>query len=473
MADGPDDTPRAAGRKRPWYVTVLLAELAFVVVLGVLLAVLDLVGGASLNREVEAIRAAGQPVTIDDLNARCPEVPDDKNGGLILLGLADRFKAFRTAWNQDASLPSLSRICGPAPGEACPASTVAAITAARERGADLIVEVDRLREPLPSCLHIRVEGLSLTSGRPPYGMASKLKALDCLAKVRDGDADGAALDSLVILNVASVAQGEGTLIEALVASRCDRLALDTLQRALAGGELDVVTLSTLTRALEPIEASRTMAEGMQAERALALEACESLARPRGDEGSLPGYAPSSGFSTIRYLRGLRRLNEAKILELMRPLAAPGISVAEGIARAKAVEAQYAALPSYQLLPRILVPSHVSTFEAHGRRIAMLRCTRVGLAVECFRMARGEWPATLDDIAPQYLEQLPGDPFGEQPLRYRHDGQGVTIYSVGPDISDDGGQVFRGPSTNKHPPDVGVRLVEPRLRGFRIAEDSPE
>ena len=67
--------------------------------------------------------------------------------------------------------------------------------------------------------------------------------------------------------------------------------------------------------------------------------------------------------------------------------------------------------------------------------------RIACALERFRLARGEYPASLDVLAPQFITKLPHDIIGGQPLKYRRsdDGQFV-LYSVGWNEKDDGGQV---------------------------------
>ena len=67
--------------------------------------------------------------------------------------------------------------------------------------------------------------------------------------------------------------------------------------------------------------------------------------------------------------------------------------------------------------------------------------RVAIALERYRLAHGEYPESLDALAPQLLKQLPHDIINGQPLHYRRtaDGQFV-LYSVGWNETDDGGVV---------------------------------
>jgi hypothetical protein len=67
--------------------------------------------------------------------------------------------------------------------------------------------------------------------------------------------------------------------------------------------------------------------------------------------------------------------------------------------------------------------------------------RAAIALERYRLAHGEYPESLDALAPQFMEKIPHDIIGGGPLKYRRtsDGQFV-LYSVGWNERDDGGVV---------------------------------
>jgi hypothetical protein len=93
-----------------------------------------------------------------------------------------------------------------------------------------------------------------------------------------------------------------------------------------------------------------------------------------------------------------------------------------------------------------------------------RVSRVVLAIERFRRAEGDrLPDALDDLVPRILDTLPHDPFPDAPPLYRRTDDGYVVYSVGPNLRDDGGDlrpppIERGPGGEAYrpdPPDVGV------------------
>jgi hypothetical protein len=69
-----------------------------------------------------------------------------------------------------------------------------------------------------------------------------------------------------------------------------------------------------------------------------------------------------------------------------------------------------------------------------------RCSRIAVAIERFRRDRGVLPGALADLVPQYLASIPGDSYSGRPLLFRAADGAYTVYSVGPDQKDDGGDL---------------------------------
>jgi len=62
-----------------------------------------------------------------------------------------------------------------------------------------------------------------------------------------------------------------------------------------------------------------------------------------------------------------------------------------------------------------------------------------LGVERFRLAHsGTLPQKLADLVPGCINAVPLDPYDAKPLRYKKLPRGYVVYSVGPDLNDDGG-----------------------------------
>jgi hypothetical protein len=96
---------------------------------------------------------------------------------------------------------------------------------------------------------------------------------------------------------------------------------------------------------------------------------------------------------------------------------------------------------YNILEKMLLPwlGNVVGKFAYGQ--ASVDLARTAIALERYRMAHGEFPESLDALAPQFIAQVPHDVIGGGPLKYRRtaDGQFV-LYSIGWNEKDDGGVV---------------------------------
>jgi hypothetical protein len=111
------------------------------------------------------------------------------------------------------------------------------------------------------------------------------------------------------------------------------------------------------------------------------------------------------------------------------------------------------------LPRDLSPY----FKIVLRVQAGLATAEAGLASERFRLAKERWPESLAELVKAgLLDAVPTDLYDGQPLRFVRRKDGVTIYAVGVDMQDNGGNINRE-SPEDPGTDVGFRLWDPEHR----------
>jgi hypothetical protein len=82
-------------------------------------------------------------------------------------------------------------------------------------------------------------------------------------------------------------------------------------------------------------------------------------------------------------------------------------------------------------------------------LAQMRAARVALAVERYRLANGKLPDAVQELAPNYLDSLPLDPYDGKLIRVRALEKGFVAYSIGKDRKDNGGKA----NTETHEYDV--------------------
>jgi hypothetical protein len=79
-------------------------------------------------------------------------------------------------------------------------------------------------------------------------------------------------------------------------------------------------------------------------------------------------------------------------------------------------------------------------ENTARCQTMVHEALIACALERYRLAHGAYPETLDTLVPQFLDKIPHDIIGGQPLHYHRAEDGKFIlYSVGWNGTDDGGK----------------------------------
>lgn len=98
------------------------------------------------------------------------------------------------------------------------------------------------------------------------------------------------------------------------------------------------------------------------------------------------------------------------------------------------------IPRWDVVSRSLLPSLSRAIILGERLKTDFTATRVLIALRTYMLENdGQSPVGLDEIA----DILPGgsliDPFSDESLLYRPTGDGFVLYSVGPNLTDDGGQ----------------------------------
>jgi len=95
--------------------------------------------------------------------------------------------------------------------------------------------------------------------------------------------------------------------------------------------------------------------------------------------------------------------------------------------------------------------------------ALYQATIVTLALKRWRLEKNEYPETLSElIAAGYLDELPMDPYSDKPLVYKKKNDDFILYSVGPNFTDDDGEVAmnRGEPVKLGTPEAGDVIFWP-------------
>jgi hypothetical protein len=94
---------------------------------------------------------------------------------------------------------------------------------------------------------------------------------------------------------------------------------------------------------------------------------------------------------------------------------------------------------YGWLSQMAIPGFAKALEKLALIQTFVNQGRIVCALERCRKARGEYPGSVADLAPQFIEQLPVDVINGGPMQYRRTNDGkFLLYSVGWNETDEGG-----------------------------------
>ena len=456
----PSRTPRERWSWRRRFV-VTLAVLAIVLALPTW--VLHRAGRIRRQSEIDAIRAAGEPMTFEDLDALRGSIPDAQNAALRIVPLFDVLNAHE--------LPPLPVVGGGHGlwgelGVRYNAEMIEAIEAFLATRQEVLAELHAAAAPGRGAFPIEWtdDGFStLLPHLSPVRAASKLLGLEAMVRAHRGNMDGAMASCESMFGVAACIEHEPFLVSLLVRCACESLAIETVQRTLALGEPDEARLRTFRTRLQRLgDDNALLLHTFFGERAIVM-AFFSSARAGTISPMTPGIGGSQ-ISIMQVMPGFLDLNEQKYLQIMRARCdAAKLPLDEAWPRMKELDGEFANLWFYHVLTRMILPSFSHATEKYVRGRVHVRAAVAGIEIELYRRANGRWPATLEEAFADDPARIPLDPFNANaPMRYIVDETGCTIYSIGADEADDGGAIEGASSTP--PNDIGFRLLSPHLRG---------
>jgi hypothetical protein len=102
---------------------------------------------------------------------------------------------------------------------------------------------------------------------------------------------------------------------------------------------------------------------------------------------------------------------------------------------------------YGVAAMVGIPNYTRALQYLARTQTLANEALIACALERYRLANGPYPDSLDGLAPKFLEKIPHDLIGGEPLKYRRiasaqnsNGESFLLYSIGWNETDDGGQV---------------------------------
>jgi hypothetical protein len=309
-----------------------------------------------------------------------------------------------------------------------------------------------------------------------------------MLRLREGKADEAWADILACHRLGRLVGRGATLIEGLVGVAICQIAANATLAYLDSADLTAGQARACAKDLRSLPAFAPTAEKIEVmERMAGLDALQMVRR--GGPAALANLLDDSSF-VVPDQKALDAVDWATVMQTMNggyDRLVVAMKVRDRAARAKAfekVEADFLAAKKEVadekklkklsdakdgkaigkafggLLMSLLSPALQKVQLAHERGEQVAANLQVAFALAAYKADKGNYPAKLADLAPKYLQEVPGDLFSGKALIYKPSGKGYLLYSVGANGKDDGGKTYGDEEPGD---DLPVKMPLPELK----------
>jgi hypothetical protein len=285
---------------------------------------------------------------------------------------------------------------------------------------------------------------------------SQYLCLHANAALKVGDRETAMEDVKLSLRLIEAIRGEPIVISHLVRIAQAQIALQPVWEGLADRRWTDAELSVIDSELGKLDFLADYQFAMRGERACNIWGVDYF-RKVGITGLDEMVAPSKASGPVEMEQFLGRAafwliptgwfdqNKLSLCRMHEKYLLPLVGNQDRrVISPAAIQQANAALDGrgvrpYDMFSRMLLPALGGIAEKCARGQTSVDLARIACALERCRLANGQFPETLEALAPKFIEKLPHDIITGQPLKYRRtdDGQFV-LYSVGWNETDDGG-----------------------------------
>ncbi len=454
------DGDRAIPPRYWWLKRILLGVLALFILLHVLRLWWGHVAESRFEAEVARYRAAGQPVDPEDFDP--PPIDDEDNAALLYMEAAN---AIVTPQNVDLDI--LGRSFSPEYVRA----NLEDMHVWVESNAEPLKLLQRARERAGVDWEVQVQSPIIGTYLPmlsPQRELVKLVGSVALYEHAAGDHNAAVGRVLDMLRVASAIDRQPSLISHLVSIALRDMVIRTVEAILPNLvienklEAHSALVPSDTRAqLESVIAALQDETNMTAaartvcffERAMMIDTVDLATTgrlgPIGLFSTMGGGAPAPASlperAAVYPLGPLIMLDALKMCQHLttwaEAVSKPTWPVAaEAAPRDPSLSKGIESLQ--HPLSRMLLPFMRRPAVLHFRAVADQRMAIIAIALRLYRHDHGALPELLKALVPDYLDELPGDPFAvsEREFGYLPDNERPILYSVGENGIDEGGAV---------------------------------
>ncbi len=239
---------------------------------------------------------------------------------------------------------------------------------------------------------------------------------------------------------------EPILISGLVGIACDSIAAKHIQTCILRNRLDTATLTYLQERLHLVgRAAESYDIGMSGERMFGLSAVDDVLERPGEFYAAIGRRQTP----LSKLKQVLHIVPGRCLGVRAIMKSDFRRYWDAFDKWNALPDHVALRPENQLddktieelppwsLARMLLPAISRTRVSFVRAKATKAVLTAEVALELYRNEKGGYPRGLVQLK-GILDEIPIDPFINEPLKYKRTEEGYIVYSVNDNLVDDGG-----------------------------------
>ncbi len=399
---------------------------------------------------------------LDDILAQRERIPDRENSALRVRDIAGQLPGGWPGMKPyDLSVP----FPGETPEVRLSKERIEQLQATLQEVAELVPQARQLANyPRGQLDGVRpqVERLEPVSGRKnvytdvnfPYGEeaggVSFILRVDARLRIEEGDVETAIVDVRAMMNVSRSIGDYPGLPAQLTRASGFFPAISFLEAALARGRAGTSSLAALQCLLEDEAQQTSRMIAARGQRAIIDDLLEQIYAGKRGLSAIPGFSAYPFWLKAFSNRITLRENQAALLQFnTRAVEIGRLPEAEQFGAMKSRNEewfkkadQWGRLESQRhFAEKLLLRRFFDTTQwLPGQNDAQIRTAAATLAAERFRVERGRWPESLEELVPEYLSAVPRDPFVPGPLKLLKLPDGLFVYSVGLDEHDDGGKI---------------------------------
>lgn len=275
--------------------------------------------------------------------------------------------------------------------------------------------------------------------------------LRILAELADGQSEAALADVKLLFRVTDCVRQQPFLISQLVRIAMTAIVLQPVYEGLAQHRWSDAQLAELAQVLAQRDYLADFEFAMQGEKITTIATLEKQRLTR-ESKQWEEHSGTNKLVTISYRfvpSAYFYQNELAFAQMHEQFIAPLVDLTNRLVAPAAlrqaqavVQAQSKHYNPYKMQSQIFFPAIAASVMKFAIIQSQVNLARVACALERYRLAKENYPETLDALAPQFIAQLPHDLINGQPLHYRRTDDGrFILYSVGWNETDDGGTIL--------------------------------